>query len=100
MRQDSGAEKQQMKNAASQLKQAHIFRTLLKKGTLKKQRFLDCFLYYVYSLDNSLMVLCCPGGFGLLEGPLHILIGLVAGLHAQVLAVPADAQAPFKGTVA
>ncbi len=45
------------------------------------------------------MVLCCPGGFGLLEGPLHVLIGLVAGLHAQVLAVPADAQAPFKGTV-
>jgi hypothetical protein len=49
----------------------------------------------LYSLDNSLMVLCCPGGFGLLEGPLHVLIGLVAGLHAQVLAVSADAQAPF-----
>jgi hypothetical protein len=47
-----------------------------------------------------MMVLCCPGGFGLLKGPLHVLIGLLAGLHAQVLAVSADAQAPFKGTVA
>ncbi len=57
-------------------------------------------MYYVYSLETSMMVLCCPGGFGLLKGPLHVLIGLLAGLHAQVLAVSADAQAPFKGTVA
>ncbi len=86
---------------ASQLTQGHICRKLLKKVTLKTQRiFILHSIYYVYSMDKSLMVLCCPGGFGLLEGPLHVLIGLVAGLHAQVLAVSADAQAPFKGTIA